>query len=143
MYRGKGARIEVFLVHPGGPFSARKDAGSWSIPKGEYSGDEKPLDAAKREFREETGFTPGRKFIALGDVKQRSGKIVAAWAFEGDCDPEQLRSNVFSMEWPPRSGRQITVPEVDRGGWFSIDEAAIKLKAAQCAFLDRLVAFLA
>ncbi len=143
MYRDRDRGTEVFLVHPGGPFWAKKDIGAWSIPKGEYADDEEALDAAKREFHEETGFTPMGEFIGLGALKQPSGKIVTAWSFEGDCDPEQLRSNVFSMEWPPRSGRQITVPEVDRGSWFTIAEAATKLQPGQRALLDRLVAFLA
>jgi predicted NUDIX family NTP pyrophosphohydrolase len=143
LFRRTGAGVEVFLVHPGGPFWARKDAGSWSIPKGEYTGGaggEDALAAAKREFQEETGFTANGNFIALGELKQPGGKIVSAWAVEGDCDPAQLRSNTFQMEWSPRSGRQMEVPEVDCGGWFSIESARTKLLKGQLGFLDRLVA---
>ena len=123
MYRRRNSEIDVFLVHPGGPFWSKKDLGAWSIPKGEYLDAEEPLQVAKREFEEETGFVPRGDFISLGDLKQPGGKIVSAWAFEGDCDPEKLKSNTFMMEWPPRSGRQIEVPEVDRGAWYSIEDA--------------------
>lgn len=140
LYRRLDAGIEVFLVHPGGPFWAKKDLGSWSIPKGEYAEGEDPLAAARREFHEETGFTAEGNFTALGELKQPGGKIVSAWAMEGDCDPAQLRSNTFQLEWPPRSGKHIEVPEVDRGAWFSIDEARTKLLAGQVAFLDELLA---
>lgn len=140
MYRRRNAALEVFLVHPGGPFWAKKDAGAWSIPKGEYLDHEEPLAVAQREFEEETGFAPASPFLELGDVKQSGGKIVSAWAFEGDCDPEKLRSNTFTLVWPPRSGRQMEVPEVDRGSWFSIEEARSKLLAGQRPFLDRLLA---
>jgi predicted NUDIX family NTP pyrophosphohydrolase len=129
----------VFLVHPGGPFWAKKDFGAWSIPKGEYLEDEDPLEAAKREFEEETGFAPGEHFVEVGELKQPSGKLVRAWAFEGDCDPAKLRSNTFSMEWPPRSGRKIEVPEVDRGSWFTIEDARSRLLTGQREFLDRLL----
>lgn len=142
LFRRTNAGIEVFLVHPGGPFWAKKDAGSWSIPKGEYAGGEDPLDAARREFQEETGFTTNDdlpRFISLGEVKQPGGKIVSAWALECDCDPAQLRSNTFQLEWPPRSGRKIEVPEVDRGCWYSIDGARVRLLSGQVAFLDRLL----
>ena len=123
MYRSRDSRLEVFLVHPGGPFWAKKDLGAWSIPKGEYVDGEQPLEAAKREFREETGFAAEGKFLELGAVQQASGKIVSAWAFAGDCDPARLVSNHCEVEWPPRSGRRIDIPEVDRGGWFSVSEA--------------------
>jgi len=138
MYRRRNSQIEVFLVHPGGPFWAKKDFGAWSIPKGEYLEHEQPLEAAKREFEEETGFVPGEPFIELGDLKQPGGKIVTAWAFEGDCDPEKLRSNTCSIEWPPRSGRQIQVPEVDRGCWYTVEDARSRLLTGQIAFLDYL-----
>jgi predicted NUDIX family NTP pyrophosphohydrolase len=140
MYRRRNSTLEVFLVHPGGPFWAKKDAGVWSIPKGEYLDHEDPLAAAQREFKEETGFDSSSPLLELGAVKQSSGKIVSAWAFAGDCDPQKLRSNTFTVEWPPRSGRKIEVPEVDRGNWYSIEEARSKLLASQHPFLDRLLA---
>jgi predicted NUDIX family NTP pyrophosphohydrolase len=143
MYRHRNSGIEVFLVHPGGPIWAKKDLGAWSIPKGELAADEKPLEAAKREFREETGFEPEGDFIDLGEVKQAGGKMVAAWAFEGDCDPVHLRSGTFRMEWPPHSHRQIEAPEVDRGCWYSVLDARTKLLAGQRVFLDRLLARIA
>lgn len=139
MYRRRGSALEVFLVHPGGPFWAKKDTGAWSIPKGEYLEYEEPLAAARREFVEETGFEAEGAFLDLGDLKQPGGKIVTAWAFEGDCDPRKLRSNNFLMEWPPRSGRQIEVPEVDRGGWYSFEDARSRLLKGQRPFLDRLL----
>jgi predicted NUDIX family NTP pyrophosphohydrolase len=139
MYRRRDGQLEVFLVHPGGPFWAKKDLGAWTIPKGEYLGDEDPLQAARREFQEETGFTAEGSFIALGDLKQPSGKILTAWALEGDCDPGQLRSNTFLMEWPPRSGRQAEFPEIDRGAWFAIEGAREKLLPGQRPLLDRLL----
>ncbi len=128
----------MFLVHPGGPYGVKKDAASWSIPKGEYGPGEEPFEVAKREFLEETGFEPAGEFIPLSAVTQSGGKVVAAWAFEGDCDPCQLRSNTFSMEWPPGSGRQQVFPEVDRGEWFSLPNAAEKIIGAQVAFLHEL-----
>jgi predicted NUDIX family NTP pyrophosphohydrolase len=140
MYRWLHGAVEVFLVHPGGPFWKNKDDGSWSIPKGEYPEGEDPLEAARREFREETGFEPGPNLAALGDLRQPSGKILSVWAFEGDCDPAELRSNTFSTEWPPKSGRTSEFPEVDRGAWFSIDAAKTKLLKGHVAFLDRLLA---
>ena len=136
MFRRRGSGLEVFLGHPGGPFWARKDA--WTIPKGEYDPPEAPLDAALREFREETGFEPQSPFIELGETRQPGGKIVTAWAFEGDCDPAALRSNSFEMEWPPRSGRMAEFPEVDRGVWFSIAEAKERILKGQAEFLERL-----
>jgi len=128
----------VFLVHPGGPFWAKKDAGSWTIPKGEYSAGEDPLDAAKREFREETGQAIDGLFQPLSEIRQAGGKIVTAWAVEGDIDPSTLRSNTFTVEWPPRSGKSRDFPEVDRGQWFTLAEARDKLLPAQCPLLDEL-----
>ncbi|HEY1754545.1 MAG TPA: NUDIX domain-containing protein [Bryobacteraceae bacterium] len=142
MYRRRDSHLEVFLVHPGGPFWSRKEFGVWSIPKGEYVEQETPLEVAKREFEEETGFPPGELFLELGDLTQPSRKIVRAWAFEGDCDPGMLRSNTCLIEWPPRSGRQIEVPEVDRGDWFTVEEARSRLLTGQQVFLDRLIAAL-
>ena len=139
MYRRRVLGIEVFLVHPGGPFWVKKDLGAWSIPKGEYGEKEEPLEVAKREFEEETGFVPEGDFRELGDLKQPGGKVVTAWAFEGDCDPTKLKSNTFMMEWPPRSGRQMKVPEVDRGCWYGVEEARSRLLAGQRIFLDRLL----
>jgi predicted NUDIX family NTP pyrophosphohydrolase len=139
LYRRLNSELNVFLVHPGGPFWSKKDLGAWSIPKGEYIEGEDPLEVAKREFEEETGLAPAGSFLALGDLKQPSGKIVSAWAFEGDFDPHNLKSNTFMMEWPPRSGRQIEVPEVDRGCWYSIEDARLRLLPGQRAFLDRLL----
>lgn len=139
MYRRRNDWVEVLLAHPGGPFWAKKDLGAWSIPKGEFGVDEDALPAAKREFEEETGVTPQGEFISLGELKQAGGKVVAAWAVEGDCDPSRLKSNLFSMEWPPRSGRMAEFPEVDRWAWFTLDEARERILAGQQEFLDRLV----
>jgi predicted NUDIX family NTP pyrophosphohydrolase len=138
MYRRRPHRVEVFLVHPGGPFFTKKDLGAWTIPKGEYLEDEQPLEAAKREFQEETGFPIAEPFLDLGSIKQAGGKIVAAWAFEGDCDPSKMISNLCEVEWPPRSGQLIEIPEADRGAWFSIDEAKARIKSTQIPLLDRL-----
>jgi predicted NUDIX family NTP pyrophosphohydrolase len=138
MYRLKSARVEVFLVHPGGPFWAKKDLGAWSLPKGEYDETEPALEAAKREFEEETGIVARGDFLVLGEVKQAGGKIVSAWAFEGGCEPGKLSSNLCWLEWPPRSGRLIEFPEVDRAEWFSIDEARQRILKSQLPFLDRL-----
>ncbi|HEX8829683.1 MAG TPA: NUDIX domain-containing protein [Longimicrobium sp.] len=138
MYRRRPGGVEVFLVHPGGPFWAKKDAGAWSIPKGEFVAGEDPFGAARREFAEETGIVPGGEFVELGVVKQAGGKIVTAWAFEGDCDPAAIRSNTFMMEWPPRSGRQKEFPEVDRAEWFGLETAAEKILKGQLPFLRRL-----
>jgi predicted NUDIX family NTP pyrophosphohydrolase len=139
LFRRHNGEIEVFLAHPGGPFWAKKDAGAWTIPKGEYEPGEEPLDAARREFEEETGFKVDGEFLDLGTVTQNSGKIVAAWAVEGNCDPEKLVSNYCQVEWPPRSRRMIDIPEVDRGAWYSIEEARKKMFTAQISFLDRLI----
>ena len=131
--------LEVFLVHPGGPLWARKDEGAWSIPKGEYEAGEEPLAAARREFTEETSFEPpDPPFIALGSVQQRSGKVVHAWAAEASLDPSRLRSDSFSMEWPPGSGKQREFPEVDRGAWFSAAEAKRRIVPAQKPFIEAL-----
>ncbi len=138
MYRRRNSELEVFLVHPGGPFWAKKDLGAWSIPKGEYAEGEQPLEAARREFKEETGFAPQGDFIDLGSVKQTGGKIVVVWAVEGDLDPGNLISNRFQVEWPPRSGRLIEAPEVDCGNWFSISAARERILKSQAPFLDML-----
>jgi Predicted NTP pyrophosphohydrolase len=138
MYRHPNAVSEVFLVHPGGPFWAKKDLGTWTIPKGEYGDGEDPLAAARREFEEETGFSASGNFIDLGTIKQSGGKLVRVWAFEGDCDPAALLSNRFQMEWPPRSGRLAEFPEVDRGGWFSLAEARERILASQQPILNLL-----
>jgi predicted NUDIX family NTP pyrophosphohydrolase len=138
MYRRRGGILEVFLVHPGGPFWQKKDAGSWSIPKGEYLPGEDPLEAAKREFQEETGIQASGEFIPLTPREQPSGKIISAWAFEGDCDASAIKSNTFLVEWPPRSGRQQEFPEVDRAGWFSIPVAKEKIIKGQSGFLEEV-----
>jgi predicted NUDIX family NTP pyrophosphohydrolase len=126
------------LVHPGGPFWAKKDLGAWSIPKGEYDDPEDALEAAKREFAEETGFAVSGPFVPLGSLKQPSGKTVSVWAFESDSDPAALVSNEFEMEWPLKSGRKASFPEIDRAGWFSLADARQKLVKGQVGFLDAL-----
>jgi predicted NUDIX family NTP pyrophosphohydrolase len=131
--------LEVFLVHPGGPFWARKDLGAWSIPKGEIAEGEDPLAAARRELQEETGFTFDGDARPLTPLRQPSGKTVIAFAVEGDCDPAALRSNLFSMEWPPKSGQHAEFPEVDRGAWFPLEEARAKILKGQAPFLDELL----
>jgi predicted NUDIX family NTP pyrophosphohydrolase len=138
MYRRHQGDLEVFLVHPGGPFWANKDKGAWSIPKGEYAEGEQPLQAAQREFQEETSFIATGIFLELGTIRQTGGKIVTAWAFEGDCDPTNLRSNVYQTEWPPRSGRRVEFPEVDRARWFSIPQAREHILKSQEPLLDAL-----
>ncbi len=140
MYRRKDEEIEVFLVHPGGPFWAKKDLGAWSIPKGEYAEGESTREAARREFREETGFDVEGELIELGTIKQAGGKMVSAWAVEGNCDPGKLRSNTCMIEWPPRSGRQMEIPEIDRGGWFGIVEGRQRILKSQLPLLDLLIA---
>jgi predicted NUDIX family NTP pyrophosphohydrolase len=137
--RRSGERVELLLAHPGGPLWARKDEGAWTIPKGEYDDEEDALEAAKREFVEETGFAPAGPYLPLGSLKQASGKSVSAWAFESDCDPSQLVSNEFEMEWPPRSGRKRRFQEVDRAAWFDADEARGKLLKGQVGFVDALL----
>ena len=138
MFRRTAGELEVLLVHPGGPFWRNKDEGAWSLPKGECSDGEEPFVAAQREFREETGVEPAHPFHALGSVRMRSGKTVFAWAFEGECDPGAVRSNTFTIEWPPRSGRQASFPEVDRAGWFAVPQAMRMIVPAQQPFLQRL-----
>jgi predicted NUDIX family NTP pyrophosphohydrolase len=138
MYRRRNSSFEVLLVHPGGPFWAKKDAGAWSIPKGELAEREDPLDAAKREFQEETGCSVNGDFIALTPVKQPGGKIVCAWAVEGDCDAESIKSNTFLIEWPPRSGKSREFPEVDRAAWFSLEVAKEKISKGQIGLLEQL-----
>jgi predicted NUDIX family NTP pyrophosphohydrolase len=139
LFRFKSDKLEVMLVHPGGPFWARKDQAAWSIPKGILDENENPLDAAKREFNEETGLEADGAFIELGEVKQPSGKIVHAWALEKDLDVTEITSNSFTMEWPKNSGKMREYPEIDRAGWFSLDEARTKILKGQVALLDRLV----
>ena len=138
MYRRISNELEVFLVHPGGPIWAKKDKGAWTIPKGEYEQDENPLAAARREFEEETGFQATGEFFDLGAIKQKSGKLVTAWAFEGDCNPAELISNTCEIEWPPRSGLRLEIPEVDHGRWFSIEEARKHIREEQRPLLDDL-----
>ena len=138
MYRFGDKGLEVFLVHPGGPYWAAKDEGAWSIPKGEYTENEDPLEAAKREFFEETGFRAEGIFTPLSTIRQPGGKWVSAWAFAGDCDPSSIKSNTFTMEWPPRSGRKREFPEIDRAAWFGTDEAIRKLNKGQIGFLRNL-----
>ena len=140
LYRRRNG-LEVFLIHPGGPFWAKKDVGAWSLPKGEIGEGEEPLSAAKREFTEDTGFAIAGEFHRLEPIKQAGGKLVYAWSIEGDCDPIQLRSNLFSMKWPPKSGKTQEFPEVDRGAWFDITEARRRILPAQAGFLDQLLAY--
>ena len=138
MFRFRGENLQVLLAHPGGLYWAKKDLASWSIPKGLFDKDEDALDAAKREFNEETGFKSTGVFIELTPLKQPSGKIIHCWAFEGDCDPSALKSNTFSMEWPPHSGVQSEFPEVDRAEWFDIKTAKQKILPGQAPFIDQL-----
>jgi len=138
LYRDAGGRVEVFLVHPGGPFWAKKDDGAWSIPKGEIIEGEEALDAAKREFQEETGLPIDGTFEPLKPVKQPGGKTVYAWAVEGDFDASVVRSNTFSIEWPPRSGKTQSFPEIDRAGWFDLDMASAKILKGQLGLLGQL-----
>jgi predicted NUDIX family NTP pyrophosphohydrolase len=140
LYRVGRDGPSVLLVHPGGPFWARRDAGAWSIPKGEYEDGEDPRACALREFEEETGTAlPAGELVELGSVKQKNGKVVTAWAVEGDLDADSVRSNTFTMEWPPRSGQTAEFPEIDRAEWFGADEAREKLVAAQSEFVNRLL----
>ena len=143
LYRRRGGTVEVLLVHPGGPLWARRDAGAWSIPKGEYGEGEDPLAVAMRELGEETGQRPPTDgLVALGEVRQRGGKVVTAWAAPGDLDADAITSNTFTLEWPPRSGVRREFPEVDRAGWFDPATAREKLLAAQAELVDRLLAVL-
>jgi predicted NUDIX family NTP pyrophosphohydrolase len=144
LYRVGDRGLEVLLVHPGGPFFARKDDGAWGIPKGLYEDDEEPLAAARREFAEELGSPcPDGPALDLGEIRQKNGKRVTAWALEGDLDAETITSNTFTIEWPPRSGRRQEFPEIDRAGWFALDAARVKILAAQAPLLDRLAEQLA
>jgi predicted NUDIX family NTP pyrophosphohydrolase len=144
MYRRNAGALELLLVHPGGPFWAKKDDGAWSIPKGEYDDGEAPLAVAKREFAEEVGVgaVPDGDFIDLGDVTQAGRKVVRAFAIAGDFDIARLQSNTFEIEWPPKSGRKQSFPEVDRAGWFAPDPARRKILAGQRPFIERLLALL-
>lgn len=142
MYRRAGDSIELFLVHPGGPWWKNKDLGSWSVPKGEYDNGEDPLSAARREFREETGCPVNGEFVPLPPLKQPSGKVISLWAVEGTCDAAAIRSNLFPMEWPPGSGRTAEFPEVDRAGWFTPGEARVRLVKGQVPVVDELLAHL-
>ena len=138
LFRRRGDQTEVLLAHPGGPFWAKKDLGAWSIPKGEIAGGESAEDAARREFEEELGFRAEGEWMPLGEVRQKAGKVVQAWALEGDLDVTKIRSNTFQTEWPPRSGKMKEFPEVDRAEFFSLEEARKKINPAQAEFLDRL-----
>jgi len=138
MYRVKEGALEVLLVHPGGPFFRHKDEAAWSIPKGELAADEDLLAAARREFEEETGVKASGPFVPLRPIKQKGGKIVHAWAFQGDCDPAGVKSNTFTIEWPPRSGQQTEFPEIDRAAFFDLATARIKIKAGQGGLIDEL-----
>jgi predicted NUDIX family NTP pyrophosphohydrolase len=140
MYRRAGPELEVLLVHPGGPFWAKKDLGAWSIPKGEFEEGEEPLAAARREFREELGAEPDGAFVELGSLMQPSRKEVVAWAVEGDFVVEELKSNTFEIEWPPKSGKKKQFPEVDRAAWLGLEEARRKILAGQVGFINRLAA---
>lgn len=143
MYKRAGEGLQVLLVHPGGPFWAKKDDGVWSIPKGEYGADEAPLSAARREFAEELGIVPRGDCHALGEVKQRGGKIVTAFALESDLEISIIKPGAFEMEWPPKSGRRQSFPEVDRVAWFSPEDARVKILESQRDFIDRLLALVA
>ena len=138
LYKLTDGLLYLFLVHPGGPFFRNKDDGAWSIPKGEFAEDEEPLAAAKREFEEEVGKPVSGNFIKLQPIKQKSGKVVHAWAVEGDIDHETITSNLFEIEWPPRSGKMTSFPEIDRAGWFTADVARQKIIPGQAAFIDEL-----
>jgi predicted NUDIX family NTP pyrophosphohydrolase len=143
LYRRVPAGIEVLLAHPGGPVWAKRDEGAWTVPKGEFGEGEAAWDVARREFEEETGHpAPGGQPVHLGEIRQKGGKVVEAFALEGDLDPAAARSNTFPLEWPPRSGRWITVPEIDRVAWFSPDEARRRIKDTQVPLVDRLLAAL-
>jgi len=136
MYRIHDGKMQVLLAHPGGPFFKNKDEDSWTIPKGEIESGEDMLEAAKREFEEETGFKPNGPFSALTPIKQKGGKIVHAWAFKGDCDPAKIVSNTFTMEWPPKSGQRMEFPEIDKADFFDVAAASRKIKAAQMVLIE-------
>jgi predicted NUDIX family NTP pyrophosphohydrolase len=139
LFRRTHGELEVLLVHPGGPFWSRRDSGAWSIPKGEYGPGDDPFEAARREFQEELSAPPpGGETVELGEIKQKGGKLVCAWAVEGDLDPAEIKSNTFTVEWPPRSGRMRSFPEVDRAEWFTIEGARETINPAQAALVDRL-----
>ena len=142
LYRRAAAGLQVMLVHPGGPYWARKDDGAWSIPKGEIEPGEEAIAAARREFEEETGASVSGEFVPLPPVKLRSGKVIHAWAVQADFDPAALRSNLFSMEWPPRSGEQREFPEADRAAWFGVERARVKIHPGQAPLIDSLLAHL-
>lgn len=139
LYKKADGKTQFFLVHPGGPFWKNKDIGSWSIPKGEFNGDENAFDAAIREFTEETGISLNGDFIELQPTKLKSGKVIFAWAHERDIDANAIVSNTFEMEWPPKSGKFITVPEVDKAGWFSEEAALEKINPAQAVFIAEVI----
>lgn len=142
-FRHSGGEVQVLLVHPGGPFWTKKDLGAWSIPKGEVDPGEEPLACARREFEEEIGTRPEGEFISLGEIRQSGGKLVHAWAFEGDCDTAKIRSNTFSMVWPPKSGKLHSFVEIDRAEWFTLEEARHKIIEGQVPFLECLSAAIA
>ena len=142
MYRRRAGRLEVLLAHPGGPYWMNKDAGAWTIPKGLVDENEDLLASAKREFEEETGFRPNGEFVSLGAIKQKAGKVVNAWAFEGDLDPTAIKSNTYQEQWPPKSGQWKTFPEIDRAEFFAVDVARTKINQAQAELLSRLEALL-
>lgn len=143
LYRRTGGGTEVLLAHPGGPMWAKRDLGAWTLPKGEFEPGEAAYEVARREFEEETGHpAPAGHAIALGEIRQKGGKVVEAWALEGDLDPAAARSNTFPLEWPPRSGRWITIPEIDRVAWFAPDEARRRIKDTQMPLVERLLAAL-
>lgn len=142
LYRRRGDATEFFLVHPGGPFWAKKDEAAWSIPKGLYADGEEPLAAARREFAEETGLAVGGTFVELGEFRQPSGKAISAFVVEADCDADAVTSNPFAMEWPPKSGKTAEFPEVDRAGWFTPQDALVKILRGQKPILERALELL-
>jgi len=142
IYRKLQSELQLMLVHPGGPFWKNKDAGAWSIPKGEFTDEEEPLAAAKREFEEETGLSISGKFLPLTPAKQKSGKLIYAWAVEKDIDISSIKSNLFEMEWPPKSGKKQHFPEIDKAGWFTVNEAKEKIIISQFSFIEELIGLL-
>jgi len=138
LFRQVASYREVMLVHPGGPFWAKKDEGAWSIPKGEFEASEDPIEAARREFQEETGFALTGNYLPLSPLRQPGGKIIYAWAIEGDFDVSNLKSNTFSLEWPPKSGQHREFPEIDRASWFPLEEARRKILKGQEPFLSEI-----